>query len=107
MATFYRSTRLWTVDFQYDGRSRRWVVALPATTDDGRAVFAGRLAELYGARARLLEARLSTPEEELQFIAGTLPRNVYCPVLRHAPPAGSAEPGATPFRETGPKSPPK
>ena len=82
MATFYKSTRLWTVDFHYEGRPRRWVTALPSDVEDGRAVFAQRLADLYGKHATLLEVRLATAEEESQFIAGTLPKNVFCPVLR-------------------------
>lgn len=82
VATFYKSTRLWTVDFHYEGSPRRWVTALPSGVEDGRAVFAARLADLYGSRATLLEARLATAEEESQYIAGTLPRNIYCPVLR-------------------------
>lgn len=85
MATFYRSTRLWAVEFQYDGRTRHWVTALPSQEEDAQLIFRQRLANLYGSHARLIDVRLATPDEESQFIAGTLPRNVYCPVLRAQP----------------------
>jgi hypothetical protein len=72
------------VDFHHDGRARRWVTALPAQVEDGRAAFAAKLADLYGRHAHLVDARPATAEEEAQYVAGTLPRNVYCPVLRGA-----------------------
>jgi hypothetical protein len=85
MATFYKGTQLWSVDFRYDGRARHWVTALPAGTRDAHTRFARRLADLYGGHATLVDVRPASPEEETQFIRGTLPRNAYCPVLRARP----------------------
>jgi hypothetical protein len=81
----FRATRLWAVAFHYDGRPRNWVTPLPADTPDARAVFEARLADLYGRHATLVEVRPATPEEETQFIRGTLPRNAYCPEARAKP----------------------
>lgn len=78
MATFFKSSQVWVIDFLYDGRERRWLKALPAGSD-GPAQAARILQELYGAHARLEAARPATPEEDDDYRHGRLPRNAYCP----------------------------
>lgn len=84
MATFFRSSRVWVVEFTYDGRPRRWLKALPESAPAQQALEA-ELAELHGTRARLVAVRPATPEEETQYIRGELPKNAFCPTGR--PPA--------------------
>ncbi|NKE65064.1 hypothetical protein RAMLITH_04465 [Ramlibacter sp. RBP-2] len=87
MAQFFRSSKVWVVDYTYDGHPRRWLKALPRHAD-ARADIAAHLEDLYGGRARLLAVREATPEEETQYIRGDLPRNVFCPTGRAAPGRG-------------------
>lgn len=84
MAHFFRSSTVWVVDYTYDGHPRRWLKALPQQAD-ARADIEAQLGELYGSRARLLAVRRATPEEELQYIRGELPKNVFCPSGRATP----------------------
>lgn len=91
MATFYKQSRLWVIDFTYDGRPRRWYKALPDHAD-GPATLAATLADLHGARARIVEVRPATAQEEVEYVRGTLPRNQFCPTLA-APPAPPARRG--------------
>ena len=81
MATFFKSSRIWVLDFTYDGRPRRWFKALPEAADAG-AVLAAQLADLYGSRARLVALRPATADEETQYLQDTFPRNVLCPTGR-------------------------
>ncbi len=78
MATFFKSSQVWVIDFFYDGRERRWLKALPAGSD-GPAEAARMLQELYGSRVRLEAVRPATPAEDADYRHGNLPRNAYCP----------------------------
>jgi hypothetical protein len=78
MATFFRSSEVWAVEYQYDGRTRHWLKAFPQGTDAERAV-RDLLQELYGDHARLVAVRRATAQEEEDFRRGRLPRNAYCP----------------------------
>lgn len=81
MATFFKRSRLWVLDFTYKGRPRRWIKALPEA-QDGRTVLAAQLRDLYGNRAQVAEIRLATADEETQYIQGKEPKNVFCPTGR-------------------------
>lgn len=85
MATFFKSSRLWVLDYTYDGRPRRWIKALPEA-EDGHAVLRAELADLYGTRARVVQIRTATPEEEAQYVHGDTPKNVMCPTGRRGGP---------------------
>ena len=83
MATFFKSSRVWVIDFTWKGAPRRWVKAYPDGADVALEVSA-ELKRLY-ANAVIVDAvRLVTDEEETQFIRGSLPRNSYCPTGRGA-----------------------
>ncbi len=81
MASFYRTSRVWVVDFTFDGRARRWFKPLPQEAD-GPARIAEQLRNLYADRVQIAAVRLASPEEELQYIRGDLPKNVFCPTGR-------------------------
>lgn len=81
MAHFYRTSKVWVVDFTYDGHPRRWLKALPQAAD-GQARIEIELRDLYGARARVLSVRPATADEEMQYIRGEGPKNVFCPTGR-------------------------
>lgn len=81
MAEFFRTSKVWVVDFAYDGHPRRWLKALPQSAD-AQAEVASQLADLYGTRARMTALRPATPEEETQYIRGELPVNAICPTGR-------------------------
>jgi len=83
MATFYKSTRLWVIDFTYDGRPRRWIKPLPER-EDGRTLLKAEVLELYGKHASVLDVRPASTEEEVQFVRGEAPKNVLCPTGRPA-----------------------
>lgn len=78
MVTLFKRSEVWVVDFFHDGRPRRWFTALPQGID-GQAAMEARLQGLYGNRATQVVARPATPEEELAYVRGDLPRNAYCP----------------------------
>jgi hypothetical protein len=78
MASFYKTSTLWVVDFHYQGRARRWFKALRAE-DDPPQQMAALLHELYGERAQLGEVRPATEAEEQQYLRGEQPLNLYCP----------------------------
>lgn len=40
------------------------------------------LHDLYGKRAQLMAVRKATGEEELQYLRGEEPKNIYCPTGR-------------------------
>ena len=92
MAPFFRQSQVWVVDYRYDGRPRQWFKALPQGTD-ATAAMQALLHELYGAHARLTAVRPATPQEELAYVRGDLPRNVLCPTGR-APRAPPRAPGS-------------
>lgn len=78
MATFFRSSQVWVIDYRYLGRERRWFKALPAATNaEGWA--RALLQDLYGGRATLEAVRPATPAEDADYLQGNLPRNAYCP----------------------------
>lgn len=85
VAAFYKMSKVWVVDFTYDGQPRRWLKALPAEAD-AAAEMESLLEDLYGARTRLITVRAASPDEETHYIRGDLPRNMYCPTGRR--PAG-------------------
>ena len=81
MATFFKSSTTWVIDFRYDGRPRRWFKVYPVA-EDAPAEAAARLAALYGDRAELVAIRPATEEEERAYLRGEQPLNVYCPTGR-------------------------
>ena len=78
MAQFFRTSKVWVIDFQHDGRPRRWFKALPAQAD-AAALVTSTLQDWYGSRARLVSVREATEAEETQYLHDEQPRNVYCP----------------------------
>ncbi len=78
MATFFKSSRLWAVEYRYEGRTRRWLKALPEAVD-ARLATMDELRALYGERAKLVEVRPATAQEEAQWRRGEEPRNAFCP----------------------------
>lgn len=66
------------IDFTHDGHPRQWFKAF-ADGLDVRGTMQATLQDLYGPRARLVDTRLATRDEETQYLSGTLPRNAYCP----------------------------
>jgi hypothetical protein len=78
---FFRTSTTWVVDFRYDGRARRWFVAFGPKVDV-EVEMAERLQVLYGDRARLVEVRRATDDEETSYLRGTEPKNVMCPTGR-------------------------
>lgn len=81
MADFFRSSTTWVIDFRYDGRPRRWFKVYRRGLDPTQGVREQLLA-LYGDRARLVQVRVATAEEESQFLRGEETKNVYCPTGR-------------------------
>ena len=81
VAQFFKSSKVWVVEFTYDGHPRRWLKALPAGAD-ASAEMGTLLQDLYGPRGRLLAVRPATPDEETQYIRGDLPKNMFCPTSR-------------------------
>jgi len=89
MATLFRQSQVWVLEFTYEGRARRWFKAWPQGADVPAAA-RELLQELYGQRARLVEVRPATPQEDLDYVRGNLPRNALCPTGRA--PRGRREP---------------
>ncbi|MGJ7506644.1 hypothetical protein [Variovorax sp. GT1P44] len=81
MAEFFKTSRVWVVDFLYDGRARRWFKAL-RIEEDARLVMEATLRDLYGDRASLVTMRAATESEELDYVRGDTPRNILCPTGR-------------------------
>ncbi len=94
MATFFRSSTVWVIDFHYEGRPRRWLKALPEVCDAWHEAQA-MLQDLYGDHARLAGVRRATPEEDRDYLRGNLPRNAYCPTGK-APLSEPRPPGGAP-----------
>jgi hypothetical protein len=83
MAPYYKSSRLWVVDYLYDGSSRHWLEALPEGVD-GAQVLTARLHDLYGKRCRVTGVRPATDAEESDYLHGVEAKNEYCPTGRAA-----------------------
>lgn len=81
VATFYRNSTVWAIEFQYDGHPRRWLKAFPAGADVP-ALVAQALRDLHGERARLLEVRPATDEEERQYLRDEGHPAAVCPTGR-------------------------
>lgn len=97
MVTFFKRSQVWAVEYQWDGRTRHWLKALPEHAD-APAQLRAELRELFGDRARLVSVRPATADEELDYVRGNLPRNAYCPT-GHEPLAMARKPA--PATDTG------
>jgi hypothetical protein len=84
MATFFKSSKVWVLDFTYEGRPRRWFQAVREGAD-ARAHFEAQLRDLYESRAKVIGVRLATDEEETQYLRGDMPKNMLCPTGRGGP----------------------
>lgn len=80
MDLFRRST-IWVIDYLYEGRPRRWFQALAAGVDAQRFA-ADALRDRHEGKARLVAVRPASAQEELEYLHGEEPRNVYCPTGR-------------------------
>lgn len=81
MTAFFKTSTIWVLDFRYDGRARRWIRAFGAE-DDVRQIVAAQLHDLYADRAKLVDVRRATADEETQYLRGEEPKNVFCPTGR-------------------------
>ena len=81
MARLLRESQVWAVEYQYDGRTRHWLKALPREADASLTVQA-LLKDWYGDHARLVCVRPATEQEDEDFRRGRMPRNPYCPTGR-------------------------
>lgn len=81
MAELFRTSRVWVVEFSYEGRPRTWYKALPEG-QDAVPEMAALLQDWYGRRARLLTVRPATAKEEIDYIRGDIPKNMLCPTGR-------------------------
>lgn len=81
MAEYFKTSTICVVDFRYEGRPRRWFKAFGAR-DDVRHQMDTELRDLYGERAQLVDVRQATEEEELQYLRGDEPKNLFCPTGR-------------------------
>ena len=82
MAEYFKTSTIWVVDFRCEGRPRRWFKAF-GPQDDVRQQMMAALRDLYGKRAQLVDVRKATNEEELLYLRGDEPKNVFCPTGRH------------------------
>jgi hypothetical protein len=85
MSEFFRTSTTWVVDFRYDGRPRRWFKAFGPDAD-GKDQMTRLLQDLYGGRAKLVDVRRATEDEETQYLRGAESKNVVCPTGRRGPP---------------------
>ncbi len=109
MATFFKSSTVWVIDFHHDGRPRRWLKAWPDTDDasaDPMARTQALLQDLYGHHATLLGVRRATEQEDADYRQGRLPRNAYCPSGRE-PLSEPRPPGAPQDASAGACAPEK
>lgn len=67
MAEFFKTSTIWVVDFRFDGKARRWFKAF-GPTDDVSLEATATLDDLYGKRAKLVQVRPATAEEEAQYL---------------------------------------
>ena len=72
---FYKTSKVWILDFTYDGAPRRWFKALLEDAD-ARTLFEAQRGDLYGKRGRFVDVRPATRDEETQYLNGTAPKNV-------------------------------
>lgn len=84
MATFFKTSRLWVVDYTWKGRPRRWFKALPDGAD-APALLAAELTDVHGPLARVAGIRPASPEEETDYLRGEQPGNILCPTGRRGP----------------------
>jgi len=82
MAEYFKTSTIWVVDFRYEGRPRRWFKAFDSQVNV-RQRMTTALRDLYGERAKLVDVHKATDEEELQYLRGEEPKNVFCPTGRH------------------------
>lgn len=82
MSEFFKTSTTWVVDFRYEGRPRRWFKAF-GPGDDVHKEMTSLLQALYGGRAKLVDVRRATQDEETQYLRGTETKNVLCPTGRH------------------------
>jgi len=63
MAELFRTSTIWVVDFYYQGLPRHWFRAF-RPDDQVRATMIAELHDLCGERAKLVDVRPATQEEE-------------------------------------------
>jgi hypothetical protein len=78
MTEFFKTSKIWVIDFRYDGRARRWFKAF-GPGDDVFELMALQLRDTYGPRAQLVAVAPATDEEESQYLRGEEAKNSYCP----------------------------
>lgn len=88
VATFFKTSACWVVDFRYDGRPRRWYRAFGPGVDVA-AQMASELQQLHGRRAQLQTVRPATADEERLYLRGEEPKNMICPTGRRGPAPGT------------------
>ena len=77
MAELFRTSTIWVVDYQ--GLPGRWFRAF-RPDDQVRATMIAELHDLYGERAKLVDVRPATQEEEASYRRGEEPKNSICPI---------------------------
>jgi len=82
MSEFFKTSTTWLVDFLYEGRPRRWFKAFGPGEDVNKEVTKS-LQALYAGRAKVVDIRRATQDEEMQYLRGAEPKNVVCPTGRH------------------------
>lgn len=82
MAEFFKTTRIWVVDYRFDGAPRRWFKPARDGDEEVPAQMRALLADLYGPRAQLLGVRPADADEERQYLRGELPPALMCPTGR-------------------------
>lgn len=85
VATFFKTSRLWVVDYTWKGRPRRLFKGLPEGAD-GPTLLAAELTDVHGPLARLVEIRPASPQEETDYLRGKQPANILCPTGRRGGP---------------------
>jgi hypothetical protein len=78
VATFFRTSRVWVIDYRYRGSPRRWLKAWPQDLDGAQAA-RELLQQLHGPQATLVDVRPATEQEDADYRHGNLPRNAFCP----------------------------
>lgn len=87
---FYKTSKVWILDFTYDGAPRRWFKALLEDAD-ARTLFEAQRGDLYGKRGRFVDVRPATRDEETQYLNGTAPKKRLLP--EGPPPIRKSESG--------------
>ena len=78
---FLKASKTWVVDYQFDGRSRR-IYKIYSNEIDANKEVQFMLDDLYGGRAKLVDLRVATDDEERQFLRDEHQRNIMCPTCR-------------------------